>query len=95
MAQLPPPNLTGDTLNRSHSSASLRSTATVDSNRTTSSSWISTASSQRRKGILGKIGTGFQSIFRRFSRAHTSLTEMEIQILLTMTNFNREEILQW
>jgi len=95
MAQLPSPTLPSDTLNRSQSSASLKSTATVDSNRTTASSWISTTSSQRRKGILGKIETGFQSIFRRFSRARTSLTEMEIQILLTMTNFNREEILQW
>jgi hypothetical protein len=95
MAQPPPSNLNSDTLNRSQSSASLKSTATVESNRTTSSSWISSTSSRKRKGILGKIETGFQSILRRFSRSHISLTEMEIHILLTMTNFNREEILQW
>ena len=67
----------------------------LNSSRSTTSTLYSTLSQRRRHGVLAKIGTGVQSIFRRFSRAHTSLTEMEIQILLTQTNFTREEIVQW
>ncbi|CAF3503868.1 unnamed protein product [Adineta steineri] len=88
MAQRSPVNLNLDPMSRSQSSASMKSNLTVDSTR-------SSTSSQRRRGLLGKIGTGVQSIFRRFRRARTTLTEMEIQILLTMTNFTREEVLQW
>ena len=76
-------------MNRSASNLS------VNSARSASSSLYSTLSQRRRHGLLGKIGTGVQSIFRRFSRAHTSLTEMDIQILMTQTNFTREEIVQW
>jgi hypothetical protein len=94
MAQHSPSNLTTNGLNRARSSTSIKSSGTIDSARSTSSR-ISSTSSQKRQGIIGKIGAGFQSIFRRLSRTHTSLTEMEIQILLTMTNFTREEILQW
>jgi hypothetical protein len=94
MAQHTPPNLAIDAMNRSTSTASIASIGTMDSARSTSSRY-SSMSSRRRRGILGKIETGFQSIFRRFSRTRTSLTEMEIQILSAMTNFNREEVLQW
>jgi hypothetical protein len=95
MAQHSPSKLNIDTLSRSGSSASIKSAATVDSTRSSTSSWLSSTSSQKRRGILGKVGTRIQSVFRRFSRTHISLTEMEIQILLTMTNFTREEILEW
>jgi cob(I)alamin adenosyltransferase len=95
MAQRSPPNLKLDTINRSQSSSSIKSSGTVDSTNSTASSRFSSTSNQKRRGILGKIETGFQSIVRRFSKTHTSLTEMEIQILSTMTNFNREEVLQW
>jgi len=82
-------------MHRSQSSHSLKSNASIDSNRSAASSWMSTTSSERRRGILGKIGTGVRSVIRRFSRTYTSLTEMEIHILATMTNFSREEVLQW
>ena len=83
-----------DSMNRSQSDSSIRSTATIDSSRSVLSRY-STASSQKRRGLLEKIGNGFQSIFRRFTRTHTSLTEMEVQILSTITDFTREEVLQW
>lgn len=87
MAQHTPPHLTPDTVTRSPSSSSLRSTTTTGSN-------LSTAS-QRRRGLLGRIGNGFNSIFRRSSRAQTSLTEMQVQILSHRTNFTRDEVLEW
>ena len=90
MAQNSPPKITLDTMNRSKSIASLASTHTVDSSRS-----ISSARSHKRRGIIGKIETGFQSIFKRFSRTRTSLTEMEIQILSTVTNFDRDEVVEW
>jgi hypothetical protein len=88
MAQRSPSNLNADPMARSQSTLSLKSNATADSIR-------SRNSSQRRHGILGKLESGVQSIKRRFSRARTSLTEMEVQILLTMTNFTREQVLEW
>lgn len=95
MAQHSPSTLRTGTLPRSRSSASIKSSTTIDSHLSGTNSQISTTSSQKRKGIIGKITNGVQTVFRRFSKAHTSLTEMEMQILVTMTNFNREEILQW
>jgi hypothetical protein len=95
MARHSPTNLNLDTISRSQSASSLRSNATIGSNRSTTGSTYSTASGRRGRGLLSKLGTGFQSIFRRISRAHTSLTEMEIHILVATTNFNREEVLQW
>jgi cob(I)alamin adenosyltransferase len=95
MAQNSQSNLHLDTMTRSKSSSSIASNGTVDSSRSIASSRFSTISTRRRRGILGKIETGFQSICRRFSRTRTTLTEMEIQILSTMTNFNREEVLKW
>lgn len=94
MAQNSSTKINLDALSRSQSASSIRSSATVDSGRSVLSRY-STASSQKRRGLLGKIGNGFQSIFRRFSRTHTSLTEMESQILSTTTDFTREEVLQW
>ena len=68
---------------------------TVESQRSSINSLYYSISSRQRRGFLSKLGTGFQTIFRRLSRAHKSLSALEIQILLTITNFNREEILQW
>ena len=95
MAQYSSSKLNLDSLNRSQSSSSIISSATVDSNRSTTSSRYSSSSTQKRRGLLGKLGNGFQSIFRRFSRTRTTLTEMELQILSTITNFTRDEVLQW
>ncbi|CAF0820913.1 unnamed protein product [Rotaria sordida] len=53
------------------------------------------SSHRRRYGLMNKIGTGFRRVFRRFGRSSKLLSEMEIQILLSITNFTREEILQW
>ncbi|UJR29983.1 hypothetical protein I4U23_017530 [Adineta vaga] len=88
MARHSPSHLNLDPMSRSQSSSSIRSNLTIDSSR-------STTSSQKRRGLLGKLGTGVQSIFRRFSRSRTTLTEMQIQILLAMTNFTREEVVKW
>jgi len=49
----------------------------------------------RRYGIFSKLGSGFQTMFRRFSTKYKTLSQLEIQILSTITHFNREEILQW
>jgi hypothetical protein len=83
------------TLNKSESNLSISSNGTVNSIRSSASSAFSTTSSQKRRGIFGKIGSGFQSIYRRLSRGRITLTEMEIRILSTMTDFTREEVLQW
>ena len=95
MAQPSSPNLSSHTITRVPSNSSLKSTATISSVRTTASSLFSTTSSQRRRGILGKIGTGIESMFRRITRTRTTLTEIETQILATVTDFSRDEILQW
>jgi hypothetical protein len=96
MAQHSTTNTNPDTLSRSQSNLSIKSYATVDSTRSSAaSSSFSTTSSQKRRGVLGKIGTGFQSLFRRLSRSRITLTEMEIQILSATTDFTREEVLQW
>ena len=92
MAQHSTTNMNPDTLSRSQSNSSLKSYATVNSTR---SSAASTTSSQKRRGVLGKLGNGFQSLFRRLSRSRITLTEMEIQILTATTDFTREEVLQW
>ncbi|CAF3242336.1 unnamed protein product [Rotaria socialis] len=94
MARNCAPSLNLQKINRSHSNSSISSNGTVNSGQTASTT-VSTTSSQRRSGILGKIGTGFRSVFRRFSRSRASLTEMETQILTAMTGYNREEVLQW
>jgi len=95
MAERVPLQTTIDSLNRSQSSASLGSNSTITSRRTSINSYYSLGSSRRRKGLLSKLGTGFQTIVRRLTGAHKTLSELEIQILLTLTNFNREEVLTW
>lgn len=87
--------LTPNSFNRSNSNSSIASNATIGSNRSRTDSCISTTSSQRRQGLLGKIQSGLDSIHRRFSRCHTALTEMDIQILITVTGFTREKVLEW
>ncbi|CAF1350203.1 unnamed protein product [Rotaria sp. Silwood1] len=88
-------NLNLQTIDRSPSSSSVGSHGTVASGQSTTSTNTSSVSSRRRRGILGKIETGFRSVFRRFSRPRTSLTEMDIQLLSTATGYTREEVLQW
>jgi hypothetical protein len=84
-----------DSLPRSESNASIQSNATYDSRHSSMTTLYNSTQNRRRHGIFSKLGTGVQSIFRRISRKHKSLTQLEIQILSTMTHFNREEILQW
>ncbi|CAF2961130.1 unnamed protein product [Rotaria sp. Silwood2] len=88
-------NLNVQKIDRSPSTSSIGSHGTVDSGRSTASTNLSSVSSRRRKGVLGRIETGFRSVFRRFSRPRTSLTEMEAQLLSATTNYTREEVLQW
>ena len=76
-------------VNQSTSSLSSRMN---DSTGATTSTMIN---GERKNSRSTKIGTGLRSIFRRFSRTNKSLTEMEIQILSTRTNFTREEVLEW
>ncbi|CAF0843833.1 unnamed protein product [Adineta steineri] len=84
-----------DSINRSESSASLQSNATVNSRHSSICSLYSTVSTRRRYGFLNKMGNGFQSVFRRITKTHKTLSDKEIQILSTVTNFDREQILQW
>jgi hypothetical protein len=87
MASSSSSHLNLDDFARSDSSSSLRSTDTVD--------WrTSTTSVARRTSLIDRIGNGLQSVLRRFSRCPTSLTELELQILLAQTNLSRDEILQ-
>lgn len=95
MAQTPPLNINLPTINRSKSNLSISSDRTSNPSRSEPTSFRGSPPNQRRTGILGKIETGLRSILRRFSRPRTSLTEMEIQMLLTNTDFTREEVLQW
>ena len=88
-------NLTPNDLNRSQSNLSMKSNRTTTSRLSTTSSFFSSISSRKHRGFIGKIENGFQSIFRRFSRPHTSLTEIDVKILQTQTNFTREEIEKW
>ncbi|CAF1097325.1 unnamed protein product [Rotaria sordida] len=90
-----PSNSTLQTRDRSPSNSSVGSHKTIDSGLSTASTNLSSTNSRRRNGFLGKIGSGFRSVFRRFSRPHTSLTEMETRILSATTGYSREEVLQW
>jgi len=83
-----------DSLPRSQSNASLQTNATSTS-RQSSINTLFNSKQSRRHGFFSKIGNGFHTIYQRFSRKHKSLSQLEIQILSTITNFNREEILQW
>ena len=51
--------------------------------------------SRRQHGIINKIGTGIKKVVRRFSRTNTTLSQLDIQILATITHFNCNEVLQW
>jgi hypothetical protein len=79
----------------SQSSTSLQSDGSIISQRTSIDILYDSTNVRKRHGIIQKIGTGFQSIFRRFSKKHKTLSQLELQILLTITHFNREEILSW
>ena len=82
-----------DSLARSESTLSLQSDTTFDSRR---SSYSTLYRSDRRKyGFFNKVGNSLNTFYRRFTRKYKSLSALEIQILSTITQFNREEILQW
>lgn len=95
MAQHSASFLSPNSLNRSNSNSSIASNGTIGSHRSRTDSCISATSSQRRQGLIGKIQSGLDLIHRRFSRCHTTLSEMDIQILITVTGFNRDEVLKW
>ena len=95
MAQRSPSESSIDSLNLSESNLSMKSSDTSESRRSTSSTLYSSVTRRRHHGFLSKFQTGFQTIFRRVSGSSKVLSESEIQILLTITNFTREEILKW
>jgi hypothetical protein len=84
-----------DSLSPPESIASLHSHTTDTSRRSSDNTISSAGRSRRRDGLIHKIETGFQTIFRRFSRTNTTLSGLELQILTTITNFDRDQILQW
>jgi hypothetical protein len=84
-----------DSLSRSQSSVSLQSNVTMESRRSSMDTLFSSTHSRRGRGLMNKIGTGFQTMVHRFSRTKKPLTEMEMNILSTITHFDRDEIIQW
>ena len=95
MAQDKSTTLSPNWMNRSDSNLSIASTRTTDSTHSTASAMLNSIRRKRKDGILDKVSSGFQSIFRRFSRPDTSLTERELQMLIAATNYTREEVIQW
>lgn len=77
--------------------SSLHTPPLSKSRRSSISTLYSTHSARRSRhyGLFNKLSLGMQRVFRRFSRAHRTLSDTEIDILTTITNFDREEILQW
>ncbi|UJR16483.1 hypothetical protein I4U23_003386 [Adineta vaga] len=94
MANCATEQLNTDTLNRSESNVSLQSNTTVTSRRSSITTLYSMKSNRRRQGIFVRLGMGIHTMVRRFTRANKSLSEMDIQILTTITNFTRDDIFQ-
>lgn len=86
-----------DSLPRTLSSTSLQSCTSFSSRRSSINTLYSLDKNRRSSGVFRKIEIGFQNVFRRFARKtkQKPLSALEIQILSTITNFNREEILEW
>jgi hypothetical protein len=84
-----------DSLTRSQSTTSLKSNSTIESRRSSMNTLFDSEGNRRGHGIFSKIGNGFHTMFRRFSQKYKTLSQLEIQILSTITHFNREEILEW
>ncbi len=93
MAQRVIPQSSIDSLSPSQSSASFQSRRSYGSRQSLDT--LSSSRSGRRYGLFSKLGDGFQLLFRRFSRKYKSLSQLEIQILSTITNYDREQILEW
>ncbi len=93
MAQRVIPQSSIDSLSPSQSSASFQSRRPYGSRQSLDT--LSSSRSGRRYGLFSKLGDGFQLLFRRFSRKYKSLSQLEIQILSTITNYDREQILEW
>ncbi|CAF0741727.1 unnamed protein product [Didymodactylos carnosus] len=93
MANLP--NSLGDKEKATHqSNSSLHS----NYSRMTVNSQISALynnSSSSKHNLFTKVGHRLQSMYKRFKGTHTQLTEMEIQVLITLTSFTREEVYEW
>jgi len=88
------PKSSMDSVADSQSTTSLDSISTFEFRRSSLNA-LACLDNRRRYGIFSKLGSGFQTMFRRFSTKYKTLSQLEIQILSTITHFNREEILQW
>ncbi|CAF2856149.1 unnamed protein product [Rotaria sp. Silwood2] len=95
MAQRSSSQTSLDSLHDSHLDVPYKSNSGMGNRQLSNSTLYSISSRRGHHGIVNKIESGFRSIFRRFSRSSKLLSEMEVQILSSMTNFTREEILQW
>jgi hypothetical protein len=79
----------------SRSSASSQSEGSILSQPSSAEILYDAANVRKRQGLMQKLGNGFQSVFQRFSKKYKTLSQLQIQILSTITHFNREEILSW
>ena len=84
-----------DSLNQSQLSSSFGSMVDHNSGESTHSTKYILTSRRRRPNFFSRVGASFQTLLRRFTYAPRSLNDMEMQILSTITNFTREEIIQW
>ena len=84
-----------DSLGRTDSRSSLRSDFTYDSRRSSIQTLNHFKRNRTKHGLFSKLGSSLHSIFHRFSTKYKTLSPLEIQILSTITHFNRDEILQW
>ena len=84
-----------ESLSPTESCVSSQSTTPNELRRSSDSTVFSLRASQRRRGFKNKMETGIKTLFRRFSRTHTTLSELEVQILSTLTHFDRDAIEQW
>jgi hypothetical protein len=89
MAQIVLPQSSMDSLPRSESSDSFTS------RRSSIDTLFGSDRDRRRRGFFRKLGNGFHTVFRRFSKKYKTLSELEMKILSTITHFDREEILEW
>lgn len=84
-----------DSLSRTESVSSLRSDYTYDSHRSSIQTLNGFKRNRRKHGLFNKLGSSLHTIFQRFTTKYKTLSQLEIQILSTITHFDKEEILQW
>ncbi|CAF0855566.1 unnamed protein product, partial [Didymodactylos carnosus] len=51
--------------------------------------------SSNKYNFFTRIGHYFRSLYKRFKSSHTQLTEIDIQILISLTPYTREQIQEW